>query len=73
VGYEYQVSYGGGEEGEDDEDDHQYGSELLLCLLLATQKRVKSIKYPVEEEKRVKMMKRTSSVSPRADLNFINS
>ncbi len=32
----------------------------LCCLLLATQKRVGSIKYPMEEERRVKMMKTTS-------------
>jgi len=59
-GWEYQVSYGGGEEGEDDEDDQQVGSELLLCLLMPTQKRVGSIKYPMKEERRVKMMKMTS-------------
>ncbi len=43
-GWEYQLSYGGGEEGEDDEEDRQVGSELLLYLLMPTQKRVKSIK-----------------------------
>jgi hypothetical protein len=55
-GRKYQVSYGGGEKGEDDEDDQQIGSELLM----PTQKRVGSIKYPMEEERRVKMMKTTS-------------
>jgi hypothetical protein len=53
---------GGREVSEDDENDQQYSSELLLCLLMPTQKRVGSIsiKYPMEEERRVKMMKTTS-------------
>ncbi len=41
-------------------DNQQIGSELLLYLLMPTQKRVGSIKYPMEEERRVKMMKTTS-------------
>jgi hypothetical protein len=48
---------GGREDSEDDENDQQYSSDLLLCLLMPTQKRVGSTKYPMEEERRVKMMK----------------
>ncbi len=37
-------------------DNQQIGSELLLYLLMPTQKQVKSIKYPMEEERRVKVI-----------------
>jgi hypothetical protein len=50
----------GGEDAEGEIDNKKIGSDLLLCLLLATQKRVGSIKYPMEQERMQNMMKTTS-------------
>jgi len=46
----------GGKDAEGEIDNKQIGSDLLLCLLMPTQKRVGSIKYPIEQERMQNMM-----------------